>query len=99
MLFFQMPNLYQRHVLHIGSQPEVDLAPGRHASLATEDISNERRATTFLCTQEAVRTLAHNFGKVTNLWFLAAHLHALSELPIIAQVGASPFSQSGQSDT
>lgn len=39
-----MPNLHQRHVLHIGSQPEVDLAPGRHASLATEDISNERGA-------------------------------------------------------
>lgn len=44
MLFLQMPNLLHRSVLHIASQPEVDLAPGSHAPLATENISNEREA-------------------------------------------------------
>lgn len=44
MLFLQMPNLLHRSGLHLESQPEVDLAAGRHASLATENVSNEEKA-------------------------------------------------------
>lgn len=97
MPFLQMPNLLHRIVLHLNSQPEVDLAPGRHVLLATGNISNERKAYNLpLCPGEG-----QELG--TPLW--EDYQPLISDGPFkcfiwtaSSQLRTSSFSQSGQTD-